>query len=411
MARNLIGRLSSATAINNLDLAEASAHISTSREVGNSVLLEGTTAAEAATLPVERIWENVHFDLNVFQPGPAGEVANDDNWGVTNEGLQVERLWGKGSRGAGVRVGIADTGLDLSHPTFQTLCDESRFVAFAHFDVDGHKISQFDGSGHEMNDEEAVPTFSDYHGTHCAAILAGAPTAGKLRGFVPEAELVAARVESSYASFKASFAWLLNQKCDVVSLSLGIPGKREVWADEIRALLDQGTIVVAASGNEFIYENKTRSPANYPLPGLVSVGAMKKDCSVWFQSGGEVVDWPQMVYNTYGILIPSIFADASPFIVPTLVAPGVDIVSAAPAGEYYLSTGSSMATPHVAGIIALALSLMRTKHSDATAQAAAQTVLNSVIDQPPAGPDIRSGRGIIYIEKLSHDLDSFLDAG
>jgi subtilisin family serine protease len=283
-------------------------------------------------------------------------------------------------------------------------------AAFAHFDKQGQKVLQRRPDGSLIPDQEAVPTFGHWHGTHCAAILVGADTDGKARGAAPDAELVVARVlelanEGSVAGITAGLWWLKEQSCDIVSLSLGWPGLHEEWAAPIAALLDTGTVVVAAVGNEFatVGVPKSRSPANYleipdnPATGLlIPVGALNRLGSVWDDSGGERVDWSAVtVRRTDGTSRPSIFSGIPPRIVPALVGPGVDIVSAVPGAKYFSISGSSQAAPHVAGLIALTLSQLRMHLPTTRPREAADIVLSSVTDLLPPGIDIRSGAGQI----------------
>jgi len=172
--------------------------------------------------------------------------------------------------------------------------------------------------------------------------------------------------------------------------------------------VDQGTVVVAASGNEFGVpgEEPTRSPANYPIDSdqgmLISVGAINQDGFLWEQSGGEETDWSQVTISVPGGgRHDSRFTHSSKRTIPTVVAPGVDIISASPPNNAYRSsTGTSMAAPHIAGLIALVLSILRTKNAQTTPRQAALLVMKSLNPLATAGADIRAGNGIVDTEKL-----------
>jgi len=382
----------------------------------NTLLVPNELANAPNRAPIGDVFDNVTIEFDLDQPGGggAGEVENDNNWGIGPKGLDAARFWDRGFLGQGVRIGIADSGLDAAHPAFASLMADGRLVGFAHFDEEGRKQVQQGSDGSLLADTEATPTFSHWHGTHCAGVLVGQPTEGKARGMAPAAQLAVTRVlgqanEGSVAGITAGLWWLTEQVCDVVSLSLGWPGLHEEWAAPVQALLDAGVVVVAAVGNEFQTAGvrKSRSPANYlttpkDAAGILIVGgAHDEDGNVWNRSGGEKVDWSLVkVEQTDGSTRPSIFAAVPPRIVPTLVAPGVNIISPIPKGLYFSSPGSSMATPHIAGLLALVLSGLRTRDPAARPRTAADLMLASLADLPPIGADIRSGGGRVDLDRL-----------
>ncbi|CDO10359.1 S8 family peptidase [Mycolicibacterium cosmeticum] len=362
------------------------------------------------------VFDNVTIEF-ALDPGAMGASAvdNDDNWGIGPDGLDAGRFWDKGFRGQGVRIGIADSGLDSTHPAFVDLVAEQRLSAFAQFDKSAVKQVQKNPDGSALPDSQAVPTFSHWHGTHCAGILVGQPTDGKARGMAPAAELAVTRVleqsnEGSVAGIGAGLWWLTEQHCQVVSISLGWPGLHEEWAAPVEALLKDGVVVVAAVGNEFDVAGvaKSRSPANYlTVPAddaagiLVCVGAHDRAGAVWDSSGGEVVNWSAVtVAQTDGSTRASRFASVPARTVPVMVAPGVDIISSIPGDKYLSSPGSSMATPHVAGLIALVLSGLRAHDPATRPRAAAELVLASLVDEGDPGVDIRFGGGRVDLDRL-----------
>lgn len=247
-------------------------------------------------------------------------------------------------------------------------------------------------------------------GTFCAEILVGTPLDNDVHGAAPQARLAVTQVlqagnVGTVASITAGLFWLVDQQCDIVSLSLGWPGKHEEWAEPIRALLKSGVVVVAAVGNEngVPGEEDSRSPANYPLDvtsidegRLLSIGAHDVEGHVADFSGGEVVDWRNVtVTQPDGTTRPSTFAGAAPRSVPDMVGPGVDVVEPINAATYMSESGSSMAAPHIAGLIALILSALRVKDPEAKPRAAAELCLSHLKPLGPAGAVERSGSGRI----------------
>jgi subtilisin family serine protease len=174
---------------------------------------------------------------------------------------------------------------------------------------------------------------------------------------------------------------------EIISLSLGWAGLHDEWAEDVRAVTSAGVLVVAASGNEYVEnsEMQTRSPGNYPIAGLVSVGAHDPNTHVWTKSGGGLISWPK----------ESAFTATTPNMVPSLLAPGDQIVAAAPHGEYRMEGGSSMATPHFAGLVAAALSGYRKRGRNKSAREISEDLLRFTIDRGDPGVDVRYGRGVI----------------
>src|SRR6266705_6745957 len=114
--------------------------------------------------PPGDIFENVTIVFPLDLVTGAAFVENDDNWGVGPQGYDAQRFWIRGNRGQGVRLGIADSGLDADHPAFVDLRSSGRLVAFAQFNKQGQKQVQRRPDNSVIPDLEAVPTFSHWHG-------------------------------------------------------------------------------------------------------------------------------------------------------------------------------------------------------------------------------------------------------
>jgi subtilisin family serine protease len=248
----------------------------------------------------------------------AAKLTTEYTWGL--ERLGAPALWERGLTGKGVLVGQLDTGIDGQHPA---LAD-----AVAHF-------AEFDLMGREVT-PPPKPKDSDEHGTHTAATIAGRPVAGRHVGMAPGAKLASAAViegGDAVARVLGGMDWALGLGVRVLSLSLGFRG---YWPDFLaitRILRRKGVLPVFAVGNE--YAGSSRSPGNYSE--ALSVGAC--------DAKGRIADFSSSQR----------FDRKRDPIVPDLVAPGVDIVSAKPGGGYQSMDGTSMATPHVAGLAALLL--------------------------------------------------------
>lgn len=273
--------------------------------------LQGVLAASddiAGTAPMQPI-----RSLGSAAPPPtAPEVA----WGVAR--IQAPKLWQQGLSGKGVLVAHLDTGIDGEHPSLKPAVAQ-----FADFDATGHAI---DG---------APIADSDAHGSHTAGIIAGRTFLGQQIGVAPGCQLAGAAViegGDQVARVLAGVNWMLNFPVRVLNLSLGFQGYFDQYIPLLSKLLAKGVLPVFAIGN--LGPGSSCSPANYPL--ALSVGAVDADGNVDPASGSE--KFPRKVNP----------------LVPDLVMPGVDIVSAN-AGEanFRLDSGTSMAAPHLAGLAAL----------------------------------------------------------
>ena len=241
-------------------------------------------------------------------------------WGIA--ALEANALWKQGITGKGIVVGHLDTGADGKHPTLK-----SAILEFAEFDMMGNLVSPTPGA-HD----------SDEHGTHTAATIAGRPVkiGGKTSyvGVAPGAKLASALVIEGgdvVARVLGGMNWAVGKGVKVISMSLGIRGYHADFQPVTQILRQKGVLPVFAVGNEG--PGTSRSPGNYPE--ALSVGAMDSDKNVADFSSSQLFTRP-----------------VDP-LVPDLVGPGVDVISAKPGGGFQSMDGSSMATPHIAGLAAL----------------------------------------------------------
>jgi subtilisin family serine protease len=161
--------------------------------------------------------------------------------------------------------------------------------------------------------------------------------------------------------------WCVSLGVRIVSLSLGIRGIGDEWQAITQVLRAKNILPVYAIGNEG--PGTSRYPGNYPE--ALSVGAMSRDHRVADFSSSQ-----------------RFLRQADPM-VPDLVAPGVEIVSAKPGGGYQAMDGSSMATPHIAGLAALLLEA----RPKATAKEVEAAIFESCTLLPGMSSE-RAGRGV-----------------
>ena len=273
------------------------------------------------------------------------------SWGIRK--MNVPELWAAGLRGKGVLVGHLDTGVDGRHPALK-----GAIADFAEFDLAGDKVPN------------AKPTDSDDHGTHTAGTIVGRQTRRGAFGVAPEAKLLSAMVIEGgqvVDRILAGMEWVVENDARILSMSLGLRGFTPAFQVVVNALRRNNVLPVIAVGNEGPLTS--RSPGNYD--NVLSVGACDESDEVADFSGSQNFNRPD-----------------DP-LVPDIVAPGVSVLSCVPGNDFAEKDGSSMATPHVAGLAAL---LFQAK-AGATAAEVEKAILASC-RRPASMLKARANRGL-----------------
>lgn len=271
---------------------------------------------------------------------------------------QIDTLAGRGLEGAGIRIGVLDTGIDPEHPSMDHLVDK---------DPGNGELMGFQDYIRQRFGVDAA--YDDLgHGTHVVGIMAasGSSFGDKLlyggvdlRGASPRAAYYVAKVcdadNCPAPAIADALEWMGEVDVDVVSLSLG--GERSggiVINDEIRnsinQLIDRGTVVVASAGNDGTDGDDVNAPAD--IQGVIAVGAIDED--------GRVADISSRGDNDgfnscRSVPISGQVGRCDPHKKPEIVAPGVNILSAWIDKGYARATGTSQAAPFVTSAVALML--------------------------------------------------------
>ena len=306
-------------------------------------------AAQSAIVAIEP--ERIMHAIESGAPVGAARFADDEafTWG-----LRATKADATDATGRGIAVAVLDTGLDLRHPDFvgRTITSES-FVPGA---------TAEDGHG---------------HGTHCIGTSCGSaePPSGRRYGVAHEAEIFAGKVLSdagsgSDASILAGIDWAITNGCHVISMSLGadVPEVNAAYEAVGRRALEAGCLIVAAAGN-----NASRStgdpgfvgmPAN--SPSIMAVAAVDADL--------RIAD-----FSAASNPVPGGQVDIS--------GPGVAVYSSWPMPRRNNTiSGTSMATPHVAGLAAL-----WSQRTGARAQALWDALIDSVSELDLPATDAGAG--------------------
>ena len=246
---------------------------------------------------------HVHLDGRVY----AIDLELDNTWGVARIGAGTVHAYNKGT---GVKVAVLDTGIDYNHP-----------------DLDAN----YKG-GYDFVNGDPDPMDDNGHGTHVAGTIAAEDNDIGVVGVAPEAHLYALKVLDEtgagyWSDVIAALQWAVDNGMQIVNMSLGGTGTSDVEA-ACQAAYDAGLLLVAAAGNSGNSPGRgdnISDPAAYESVIAVAATDQNDNRARWSSTGAAL----------------------------ELSAPGVDINSTLLGGGYGEKSGTSMASPHVAGTAAL----------------------------------------------------------
>ncbi|WP_085504915.1 S8 family peptidase [Thalassobacillus devorans] len=223
------------------------------------------------------------------------------------QNTNTEQAWNVTRGSSSQEIAIIDSGVDYNHP-----------------DLDGKTIR-----GYDFVDNDYYPMDENDHGTHVAGTAAAETNNSQgVAGMAPNTRILAVRAldangGGSLANIADAITYSADQGAEVINLSLGCNCDTTTLENAVNYAWNKGSVIIAAAGNDGV--STTFEPASYA--NVIAVGAVDRyDRKASFSNYGTWVD---------------------------VTAPGVDIASTVPGGGYAYMSGTSMASPHVAGLAGL----------------------------------------------------------
>jgi subtilisin family serine protease len=328
------------------------------------------------------------------------DITREIDWGVRK--IRADMVWAQGYTGQGVVVGLIDTGVNYNH-----------------LDLQDHMWSDPNYPNHGWNFElnNNNPMDEQGHGTHTAGTVASDGSAGSQCGVAPDAQIMALRVRTEVDTVAENQVWAAMEFVispplsptnggDLISMSLGWQygwdPRRATWRTNCDNVGAAGIVMIVAAGNERgtnYPPEALRCPGDVPPPwrnpengatgalsDVVTIGATDSlDNIAYFSSPGPVT-WQSIApFNDY-TYPPGLTT-------PDVSAPGVNVKSCSYSSNngYTFMSGTSMATPHTAGVVALMLS----RKPDLTPEVIDSILESTAVDLGPAGKDNDFGAGRI----------------
>lgn len=304
-----------------------------------------------------------------YQAGTDSQTGYPTTWGPKQ--INMSSAWDK-SKGAGEVVAVVDSGVDYTHEDLAA-------------NIDKDSVGNIIGYNFTTSSSSSSTDFMDRfgHGTHAAGIIAAVGNNGKgIVGIAPSAKIMPVKVMSDTdgsgddATIIKGINFAVDHGANVINMSLGGSNNDLILEAACNYAVSKNVVVVAAAGNDN-QDALTSYPAAYQ--SVITVGASAEDKTLAsFSNFGSKID---------------------------VVAPGKDILSTIPVGSvlakavpsamvgtnYMKLSGTSMATPHVAGLAALILS----NHPSWTPDQIRNSIDQKATDLGPKGIDDLYGHGLI----------------
>ena len=255
--------------------------------------------------------------------------------GVSGADVDAERAWSITKGDKKVVVAVIDTGVDYNHPDLKNnMWINEKEIPGNGIDDDNNGYID-DVYGWNAHGNNGNPMDGNDHGTHCAGTIGAEHNNGiGVAGVMADVSLMAVKFlgddgSGSLADAVEAIDYATKMNVDVMSNSWGGGGFSQALEDSIKAAKDKGIVFVAAAGNDGSNNDSRPSyPASYQVENVISVAShTAQDTLSSFSNFGK-----RSVH---------------------VAAPGSNVLSTTPGNQYKVFSGTSMATPHVSGIVGL----------------------------------------------------------
>ncbi len=317
-----------------------------------------------------------------------------NNWGL--DAVKAPEVWRQGYTGQETVVAVIDTGVDYTHSDLDSnIWINSKEIPGNNLDDDRNGFVD-DIRGWDFVNDDSAPMDEEGHGTHVAGIIAAENNGFGTTGVAFNAKIMPVRVLGEAGGYQSDIAagirYAVDNGADAINLSLGANLTSAQAANAIKYAAEKGVVVVMAAGNES--QSQPLYPARYAINYGIAVGAVNRNNQM-----------------------PGFSNKAGTTQLDYVVAPGVNVYSTWMGNSYQFSSGTSMASPYVAGVAALILSanpnlsaaqvetiLTSTANANATSVQAASSVNSTT------GSRLRSSAAMVDSvtgTTIDADFDSF----
>lgn len=288
-------------------------------------------STEATDPLYERLWglSNAgNNEPNRENTGYSGTV------GVAGSDINAQKAWGITRGNKKVVIAVIDTGIDYNHPDLkENMWINSKEIPGNGIDDDNNGYID-DVYGWNAASDNGNPMDGNAHGTHCAGTIGAKHNSIGVAGVMNDVTLMAVKFltdsgSGSLADAVEAIDYATKQNVDIMSNSWGGGGFSQTLEDAIKAAKAKGILFVAAAGNDGTNNDSSpHYPSNYQVDNVISVAS-------------HTVSNTLSSFSCYGKRTVHV------------AAPGSNILSTTPGNSYKVFSGTSMATPHVSGVLGL----------------------------------------------------------